>query len=341
MSGCPDGYTCASDGRCHRDGTDPDLACPTVDSGAGYSPRIVSSVPTAGQIVDRMLTLTVIFDVDVLGIEEASFFVVVRSTQTRLAGIADYSAKTATLTVPGGMPASEQLDMILTDAILDPRTSQRLMEAPISFSTLPDTAAPRVVTIVPTNGDAGLSVLTDVVARFDEQVTGVNTANVTLRDATGVLPATVVYTASQRTARLVPQDQLAAQTTYTVTIDNLFDTSSNQIAPFTSTFMTGADTERPGINLTVPEPGATGVALGANVVVTFDEPVMNVTTTSFRLNNGAIAGAITMSNGNRTVTFDPTANLPAASTITVSMTSAITDTSGNAAVVGSFSFATL
>jgi hypothetical protein len=29
---CPDGYTCADDHRCHRNGAPPDLVCATVDA---------------------------------------------------------------------------------------------------------------------------------------------------------------------------------------------------------------------------------------------------------------------------------------------------------------------
>ena len=80
--------------------------------------------------------------------------------------------------------------------------------------------------------------------------------------------------------------------------------------------------------------------MNSNIVVTFDEPVANVDTTSFQVNAGAVAGTVTMSNSNRTATFDPTADLPAASTINVTLSTAITDTSGNALAAFAFAFTT-
>jgi hypothetical protein len=146
-----------------------------------------------------------------------------------------------------------------------------------------------------------------------------------------------------RTATFDPIDQLTANRNYTAQIAGVTDPANNSLTPmpFTSTFQTGADNVIPAVRVVSPLAGATGVAVGANIVVTFDEPVMNVTSTTFQVNAGAIAGTVTMSNGNRVATFDPTANLPAATMINVTLSSAIVDTSSNPLATTAFAFTTL
>jgi hypothetical protein len=302
----------------------------------------VASMPMPGEMIDRTASLLVFFDVDVAGVSESSFLVVMRSTQQSIDGIASYDpfAKRASLFVLGALPPSQQFDLVLTSDIYDPRTSNMLMEARIGFATLPDTTRPEVDAVSPTNGELQVPVSADVFVRFDEQVTGVTGSTVTVSD-TSVLPATVSYSTSQRAASLVPTNQLEPHTTYTVNVGNgISDESGNPIVPFTSMFTTGDDVVLPNVRVTNPAPGMANVAVGSNVAVTFDEVVTNVSTANFRLNNGAIAGTITQTNANRTIIFDPTANLPAASTVTVSLGSTITDTSGNPLPTTTFSFAT-
>jgi Bacterial Ig-like domain len=340
-SGCPDGYTCASDGRCHRDGADPGLSCPTPDGGGGYSPRIVSSMPLPGEAIERTANLNVVFDVEVVGVDKLSFFVVDRATQTPFDGIVSYDpgAKRASLFARNTLPASQLFDMILTSAISDPQTGNVLMEARIAFATKPDTTPPEVTSVMPTSGSIQIPVAVDITVNFSEDVTGVNASTLRISDTTP--PPSVVYMPAARSATMILHSQLAPHTTYTVsTASGIFDTSTNALVPFTSTFTTGDDVVRPQLYNVSPPQDGTDIPINSNVVVTFDEPVMNVTATSFQLDNGAIAGAITMSNGNRTATFDPTANLPAATTITVKLTGAITDTSGNPLPMTTFSFAT-
>ena len=47
---CPDGYTCADDGRCHRTGSDPTLVCGSIDAAIPDSPdgpEIFDALPDA------------------------------------------------------------------------------------------------------------------------------------------------------------------------------------------------------------------------------------------------------------------------------------------------------
>ena len=73
------------------------------------------------------------------------------------------------------------------------------------------------------------------------------------------------------------------------------------------------------------------VATSTTIAVTFSEGVTGVGALSFTVNaNGAVAGSLRPSAGGLVWTFTPTAALPAATLVTVTLTNAITDTSGNA-----------
>lgn len=102
-----------------------------------------------------------------------------------------------------------------------------------------------------------------------------------------------------------------------------------------------ADTTPPMLFATMPADGETNVPTTAVVRVQFDEPVLYVDISTFKLNDGGtpIAGGITQVDP-YTYTFTPMAALPAGSTIEVTLTSDIFDMSGNALVATTFSFTT-
>ena len=95
-------------------------------------------------------------------------------------------------------------------------------------------------------------------------------------------------------------------------------------------FTEGADTAKPTVTARTPAPGATGVALGADVMATFSEAVQQSTITAeVRAPGGAVVPA-TMSYDatSRTVTVDPTSALAATTTYTASVSGA-RDAAGN------------
>ncbi len=94
------------------------------------------------------------------------------------------------------------------------------------------------------------------------------------------------------------------------------------------------DTTGPTVTSVDPANGDIDVAITTNVTVTFSEPVdgTTVTSTTFTVNDGSanIAGAITMAGNGLSATFDPESDLANEATYTVTVTSGVTDTSGNA-----------
>ena len=85
----------------------------------------------------------------------------------------------------------------------------------------PDTTPPAINAVTPADGASGIGPSANVTARFNEAMDAstVNGANFELRDSSsGLVPATVSYTAANRTATLDPNAALANSTTYTATI---------------------------------------------------------------------------------------------------------------------------
>jgi len=94
------------------------------------------------------------------------------------------------------------------------------------------------------------------------------------------------------------------------------------------------DTTGPTVTEVDPADGATGVAVAANVTVTFSKPVnpSTVTDDTFTVNDGSvnIAGTITVAGDGLSATFDPDSDLANETTYMVTVTSGVTDTNGNA-----------
>jgi methionine-rich copper-binding protein CopC len=89
-----------------------------------------------------------------------------------------------------------------------------------------------------------------------------------------------------------------------------------------------ADTTAPTASV-LPAANATGVAVGANVTATFDEPVTGVNDATFFLRAAGgttnIAATVAYDATTRVATLNPTANLAAGTTYTASMSNGIQD----------------
>jgi hypothetical protein len=156
----------------------------------------------------------------------------------------------------------------------------------------PDTNAPVVSAVSPTNNATGVSIGTTVTVTFSEAMNPatINTNTITLSNSTGGLVlATVAYNGATNTAVLTPNSPLALSTSYTVRVVGVQDLASNTLASaFISFFTTQApDTTPPVVSAVSPTNNATGVSIGTTVTVTFSEAMNPATVTN---------GAITLSN---------------------------------------------
>jgi hypothetical protein len=146
---------------------------------------------------------------------------------------------------------------------------------------------------------------------------------------------------------LDPTANLAKDTWHTVTLTGgpsaIRDLSGTPLVTTSWEFLTGP---APRLSSRSPSPNATGVALQASVIATFNEPVTNVTGATFVLTNpsGAQVAATVVRDGttNRWI-LDPTASLTAGTKYTVRLvggTQGISDLAGNPMTTQQWSFTT-
>jgi hypothetical protein len=166
----------------------------------------------------------------------------------------------------------------------------------------------------------------------------ITAATFTLKQGTTVISGAV--TSLGATATFNPAANLAVSTVYTATITTgVTDLAGNAMAStYVWTFTTGttADTTRPTVVSTIPANAATGVAVNANIYVTFSEAMnpLTITASTITLKQGTtlISGAVT-SPSTTTAALNPGSDLANNTTYTVTVTTGVKDLAGNAMAV--------
>ncbi|GAA4093679.1 peroxidase family protein [Nocardioides kongjuensis] len=211
-----------------------------------------------------------------------------------------------------------------------------------------DTTPPTVTARNPGINAVNVPIATTVTATFSEPVTGVSGTTVRLRNTATGTNVTASVTMTGNTVTLTPSAALANNTQYTVTLTGgataIRDLAGNPLATTSWSFRTVPDLVAPTVTSRSPSPGQSGVAVGANTVVTFSEPVTGVTPTTFFVTNNAtgtrVVATITQTPDGRTFTLNPVLNLPAGRTFTVTLTNGIRDGAGNRLVAVTWTFST-
>ncbi|MDX6554379.1 MAG: hypothetical protein QOD86_574, partial [Miltoncostaeaceae bacterium] len=214
-----------------------------------------------------------------------------------------------------------------------------------SFTTAPapDTTAPTLTGRQPATGATGVAIGANVVATFSEAMSPatLSASTFTLAPTAGgpAVSATITPSSGNTVFTLDPGADLAFATSYTATVTTgATDAAGNPIvAPQTWSFTTAPapDTTAPTLTGRQPAPGATGVAIGANVVATFSEAMSPATLTgsTFTLaptaGGPAVSATITPSAGNTVFTLDPAADLAYETSYTATVTTGATDAAGN------------
>lgn len=110
------------------------------------------------------------------------------------------------------------------------------------------------------------------------------------------------------------------------------DGSANTSTDVSSNELTIIDITAPTVNSTFPIPSTTNVARNTIVTATFDEDIFTTTVngSSFILeNDGSIGGTVSFDGATNIASFTPTSNLAMLTSYTATLTTAITDVSGN------------
>jgi len=201
---------------------------------------------------------------------------------------------------------------------------------------------PTVISTIPLNGASAVPLNETVSATFSTPMNPA-TINSTTYTLTGpgatVVPGLVAYAAVGNSLTFAPAANLAPNTLFTATIT----TGAQDLggvglaANYVWTFTTGTTVAvvAPEIVSTVPANLATGVPLNQAVSATFTEAVnpLTITTGTFQLTGPggtAIAGIVSYDAINFIATFTPALPLTASTTYTATVTSGVTDLTGNA-----------
>ncbi|WP_235564321.1 Ig-like domain-containing protein, partial [Arthrobacter sp. Soil762] len=196
-----------------------------------------------------------------------------------------------------------------------------------------DTTAPTVTGTSPTDGATGVAVTANVTGSFSEAMNAstVTSSTFTLKEGTTTVPAAVTYSSAGNIATLDPTANLAADTTYTATIESgpngVEDVAGNALATdrtwtFTTAPAGGGDTTAPTVTVTSPVAGATAVAVTANVTGTFSEAMnaSTVTSSTFTLTPGTTpVPTVTYNSTDRVATLNPGADLAPGTTYTATI----------------------
>jgi hypothetical protein len=216
-----------------------------------------------------------------------------------------------------------------------------------------DNAAPRVVSIDPTDGSRNVPLQPSLVVTFSEAMqpgsfTPSGNSNVLLLDgATPVQLQQLTFSNANRSVTIRPQAPLRSTGSYTLTIrggqDGPRDEAANlpMLDPFVSTFTT-ADTIAPVVTGSTPASGQRQVEPDVSVRVVFSEPIATGTLTLRDGAGAAVFGQSALTAGNTALAFVPTQLLQANTSYNATL-SGVTDTAGNALAGGpvSFTFTTI
>ncbi|HEY6038679.1 MAG TPA: Ig-like domain-containing protein [Kofleriaceae bacterium] len=208
-----------------------------------------------------------------------------------------------------------------------------------------DATNPTVVVTTPSDGASSVARSSPITVVFSRDVNAPDATDFIVTDNGVVQPGTFSYDPATFTATFAPTGALAGGHVILVRLTSGIVSSAahSPLTPYTFSYTT-FDDEPPMLASSTPLDTATMVPINTAIVVVFSEKVTGVDATSFTVAQGAtgITGAVSANADQMTYTFTPSAALPAASVITVTLSAAIKDlsASANPLVPTTFSFTT-
>ncbi len=209
-----------------------------------------------------------------------------------------------------------------------------------------DSIGPVFRSSIPDNGATGVSTAATISLLFDEPIDATTVDSSTFPVTQDGIPIVGTYEVVGTVVTFTPSDDFVAgqSVSYQVGAD-IGDVSGNTVgSTSTRSFTTvGVDLVPPSIVAVTPLDGATDIARETPVVITFSEPVRTTTTSSNSValfaNGAKLPVSIARSSTNTVVTL--TGDLPAATGITLVVTSDVTDLMGNSLPDFTSSFTTV
>ncbi|MHC1681165.1 MAG: Ig-like domain-containing protein [Methanomassiliicoccales archaeon] len=199
----------------------------------------------------------------------------------------------------------------------------------------PDTTAPTVVTVDPSNGALDVSIGTTVQVTFSEAMDTTSVESAFSLVGIGSVTGTFAWSVGDTVMTFTPSSALSYNTEYTVTIGTgAKDLAGNGLAAaFTSSFVIEdePDTTAPTVVTVDPSNGALDVSIGTTVQVTFSEAMDTTSVESaFSLVGiGSVTGTFAWSVGDTVMTFTPSSALSYNTEYTVTIGTGAKDLAGN------------
>jgi uncharacterized repeat protein (TIGR01451 family) len=296
--------------------TNPGSITFTTAGGQDVSPpQFVSYSPTSGQTTGLVPTIAVVFNepLNPLRADASAFYLVNNSTGGVVPDTTvTLSANRNVLTLGLSRPLDPGTAYAWYLFYAYDRTGNISWNA-VSFTTAAgdDTTAPALTSASPPPNASDVPVNALVQAVVSEPVD--LTAGPTIALDPAVVGLTVPAT-DYRTLTFTPSGNLAANTTYTVTVSNVRDLSGNVMPPAVWSFTTRASASTDTTNGTIvmtPANNATGVSTTTPIVLSLSKPVSPASVGSQSIlvyDNIAgqhVAGSITIAGDALTLTFTP------------------------------------
>jgi hypothetical protein len=144
--------------------------------------------------------------------------------------------------------------------------------------------------------------------------------------------------------KFMPAEVLRGLTAYTVTLTTGAKDNNGRSLPSNSTwsFTTGPTPgiHAPTVTAVTPNDGSLNVAVGTSILATFSQPMdsTTITTSTFKLMQGSVPVAGTVSYTDDTAMFNPTASLSANTLYTAVVSGGAMDMHGTALSGGAFTW---
>lgn len=296
-------------------------------------PTVVSTVPSntaIGVSIGANITATFSEALNAASVTAATF--TLNKGATPVAGAVSYAGGTATFNPTADLDSSTVYTATITTGVEDAAGNNLSANYVWTFTTgnPGDVTGPSVTVVSPLNLSTNISTQTNITATFNEALdpSTVTTSTFTVSDGANPVPGVVTY--SGLTATFNPSIKLDTIKIYNARITTgVTDLAGNPIA---SDFNWIFTTERsPAVTATTPASGGLNIPVTAKVSAQFSKAMdpSSFSSATFIVREGGnnVSGTISVSGVN--ATFDPSSNLLPNTAYTATITTGVTDVSGN------------
>ncbi len=308
---------------------------------ADDTPPIITFSPTNGALnVSTATNIVISFSESIRNIDNSEItnanvaslltFKLTNAGGADVAFIATINAGKTEITLVPSAALNQNQDYFVRINPVEDASNNATVTTSITFSS-EDTLAP-VATFNPANGATNVNNSANIIITFNEPIRDLDNSELTnttidgkvilkLTDAAGAnIPFNATINAGKTVVTIDPTGALPDLSTIYVAINNVEDNFNNAITLQSITFTTTDGT--PPVITFIPTNGTADVALSANLIINFDEPIRNINDSE--ITNGNVASLLTLK-----LTNAGGADVPFSATINVAQTQITIDPTSN------------